>query len=103
VTAAGEYPLPVVIRNNTGWATGARTGARTGGLRRWGINLILFGAFALVAAGAASVANNADLPMDLLMVAGVVLCLAGWRLVVVARRRPPVVEPSTGPADPFAD
>jgi hypothetical protein len=56
------------MRNSTGWTTGARKSAGASGLRRGGINLIMLGAFALVAAG-------------------VVLCLAGWRMVVVARHR----------------
>lgn len=60
--------------------------AGSSGLRRRGINVILVGVFALVAAGAASVVSRADLPMDLLMLLGVVLCLVGWRMLVVARR-----------------
>lgn len=56
-------------------------------LRRGGINLILLGAFALVAGGAASAVSSADLPMDVLILVGVVLCLAGWRVLLVARRR----------------
>jgi len=75
------------MRNSTGWTTGARKSAGASGLRRGGINLIMLGAFALVAAGAASVVSVGNLPMDALMVAGVVLCLAGWRMVVVARHR----------------
>jgi hypothetical protein len=71
----------------TGWSTGARKSAGTSGLRRNGINLIMFGAFALVASGAASVVGRADLPMDTLMLIGIVMCLAGWRMLVVARRR----------------
>jgi Zn-dependent protease with chaperone function len=76
----------VAKSGSTGWATG-RKGARTTGLRRHGINLIMLGAFALVASGAASVVGRADLPMDTLMVIGIVTCLAGGRMLVVARRR----------------
>jgi hypothetical protein len=47
----------------------------------------MVGAFALVAAGAASVVGNSNLPLDLLMLVGTVMCLAGWRLLVIARRR----------------
>jgi hypothetical protein len=75
------------MRNSTGWATGGRKNAGTSGLRRQGINLTMAGAFALVAAGAASAVGNSNLPLDLLMLIGVVLCLAGWRLIVIARRR----------------
>jgi hypothetical protein len=75
------------MRNSTGWSTGARKSTGKSGLHRGGINLIVIGAFALVAAGAASVVNKADLPMDALMIVGLVLCLAGWRLLVMARRR----------------
>jgi uncharacterized membrane protein len=82
-----EYPQPVAMRNSTGWTTGGRKRARTSGLRRYGINLIMLGAFALVAAGAASVVVSADLPMDTLMLIGIVMCLAGWRMLVIARRR----------------
>ena len=75
------------MRNGGGWNTGRRKSAGTSGLRRRGINLIALGAFALVAAGAASVVGSADLPMDTLMLVGIVICLAGWRVLVVARRR----------------
>jgi len=75
------------MRNSAGWNTGRRKSAGTGGLGRHGIELIALGAFVLVAAGAASVVNSADLPMDTLMLVGVVICLAGWRMLVVARRR----------------
>jgi hypothetical protein len=75
------------MRNSTGWTTGGRKRAGTSGLRRHGINLIMLGAFALVAAGAASVVVSAGLPMDTLMLIGVVMCLAGWRMLVIARRR----------------
>jgi hypothetical protein len=47
----------------------------------------MVGAFALVAAGAASVVGNSNLPLDLLMLVGTILCLTGWRLLVIARRR----------------
>lgn len=57
------------------------------GLRRHGISLIMLGAFALVAGGAASVVSDADLPMDALVLIGIGACLAGWRMLVVARRR----------------
>jgi hypothetical protein len=77
----------VAVRNGGGWKTGRRGSAGTGGLRRHGIELIALGAFVLVAAGAASVVNSADLPMDTLMLIGIVMCLAGWRVLVVARRR----------------
>ncbi len=75
------------MRNSAGWNTGRRKSTGTSGLRRQAISLIAFGAFALVAAGAASVVSSADLPMDTLMLIGIVMCLAGWRMLVVARRR----------------
>jgi hypothetical protein len=75
------------MRNGAGWSTGRRKSAGTKGLRRHGIDLIGLGAFVLVAAGAASVVNSADLPMDTLMLVGIGMCLAGWRMLVVARRR----------------
>ena len=75
------------MRNSTGWNTGSRKRAGTSGLRRHGINLIMLGAFALVAAGAASAVVSADLPMDTLMLIGIVMCLAGWGMLVIARRR----------------
>ena len=31
--------------------------------------------------------NSANLPMDTLMLIGIVMCLAGWRMLVIARRR----------------
>jgi hypothetical protein len=77
----------VAARNNARWNTGSRKSAWTSGLRRHGINLIVVGAFALIAAGAASAVGSADLPMDALMLIGIVMCLAGWRMLVVARRR----------------
>lgn len=75
------------MRNSTGWAASGRKSAAANGLRRHGINLIMLGSFALVAAGAASVFVRTDLPMDTLMLIGIVMCLAGWRMLVVARRR----------------
>ena len=75
------------MRNGARWNTTGRTGTEAAALRRRGINLIMLGAFALVASGAASVVSNADLPMDVLMGVGVVVCLAGWRTMVVARHR----------------
>lgn len=77
----------MATRNSTRWNTGGRNGAWTSGLRRHGINLIVIGAFALIASGAASAVGSADLPMDALMLIGIVMCLAGWRMLVVARRR----------------
>ena len=77
----------MATRNSATWSTGGRTSAWTSGLRRHGINLIVVGAFALIASGAASAVGSADLPMDALMLIGVVMCLAGWRMLVVARRR----------------
>jgi len=77
----------VATRNSTGWTTGGRKSAGSNGLRRQGINLIMLGAFALVAAGAASVVGNSNLPLDLLMLVGTIICLAGWRILVIARRR----------------
>lgn len=81
------YPQPVATRNSTGWNDGRRKSAGSSGLRRHGINLIMLGAFALVAAGAAAQVAHADLPTDALAAIGVVICLVGWRLLVVARRR----------------
>jgi hypothetical protein len=43
-------------------------------------------AFALVCAGAAA-AVGALLAMDLLLLAGIIGGLAGWRMMVIARRR----------------
>jgi predicted Co/Zn/Cd cation transporter (cation efflux family) len=57
------------------------------GLRRHGITLITLGAFALIAAGAAVEVGGGQLPMDVLTIIGIVTCLAGWRMLVVARRR----------------
>lgn len=75
------------MRNSTGWHDGRRKSTGSSGLRRYGINLIMLGAFALVAAGAAAQVAHAALPTGALAVAGVVICLAGWRMLVVARRR----------------
>jgi hypothetical protein len=75
------------MRNSTGWKAGGPKSAGTGGLRRRGINLIVLGAFALVAAGAVSQIGGAHLPMDALLVVGIVVCLAGWRMLVIARHR----------------
>jgi hypothetical protein len=77
----------VATRNSAGWNTGRRKSTGTSGLRRRAISLIALGAFALVAAGAASVVSSANVPMDTLMLIGIVMCLAGWRMLVVARRR----------------
>ena len=80
---ATEYAQPVALRNSTGWSTGAGTSS----LRRRGVSLIMLGAFLLVAGGAAlQVARAAPAAAGLLL-AGVVGCLAGWRVLVVARRR----------------
>jgi hypothetical protein len=77
------------MRNSAGWNTGRRKSAGASGLRRQAISVIALGAFALVAAGAASVVSGADLPMDTLILIGILMCLAGWRMLVVARRREP--------------
>jgi hypothetical protein len=77
------------MRNSTGWTTGARKSAGTSGLRRRGISLIMLGAFALVAGGAAIQVDRAALATVALLVIGVAVCLAGWRMLVVARRREP--------------
>jgi hypothetical protein len=75
------------MRNSTGWNAGGPKTAGTGGLRRRGISLIVLGAFALVAAGAVSQIGGDHLPMEALLLVGVVVCLAGWRLLVIARHR----------------
>jgi hypothetical protein len=75
------------MRNSTGWSTGAHKSAGKSSLRRLGISLIMLGAFALVAAGAASQVARAALASAALMLIGVVVCLAGWRMLVVARHR----------------
>ena len=74
------------MRNNTGWSTGARKSAGTSSLRVRGITLITLGAFALVAAGTATQVDRAALAAVALAIIGVVVCLAGWRMLVVARR-----------------
>jgi hypothetical protein len=84
---AAEYSQPVAMRNSTGWSTGARKSAGTSSLRARGITLITLGAFALVAAGTATQVDHAGLAAAALTIIGVVACLAGWRIVVVARRR----------------
>jgi hypothetical protein len=85
-TGTPEYSQPVAIRNSTGWTTGARKSTGAGSLR-WGISLIVLGAFALVAAGAATQVARAALAAAVLVLVGVVVCLAGWRVLVAARRR----------------
>jgi hypothetical protein len=77
------------MRNSTGWTTGARKSAGTSSLRRRGISVIMLGAFALVAGGAAIQVARAALATVALLVIGVAVCLAGWRMLVVARRREP--------------
>jgi hypothetical protein len=77
----------VATRNSTGWTTGARKSTGASGLHRRGISLIVIGAFALVAAGAATQVDRAAPAAAVLMLAGVAACLAGWRMLVVARRR----------------
>lgn len=77
----------MATRNSTGWRTGGDKNAGTSVLRRRGVNLTALGAFALIAAGAASAVARTSLPMDSLMLIGIVLCLAGWRMLVTARRR----------------
>jgi hypothetical protein len=47
----------------------------------------MLGAFALVAAGATSLVSKTDLPTAALVLIGIVVCLVGWRLLVVARHR----------------
>jgi hypothetical protein len=77
----------VAMRNGTGWSTGGRKSAGASGLRRHGIHLIMLGAFTLVAAGAVSQVPGAALLVEALALIGVVTCLAGWRVLVVARHR----------------
>jgi Zn-dependent protease with chaperone function len=77
----------MATRNGTGWSSGARNSAGTSGLRRRGISLIMLGAFALVATGAAVEVTRAALAAAALMLIGVAVCLAGCRMLVVARRR----------------
>jgi hypothetical protein len=63
----------------------------------------MLGAFALIAAGAVSQVRAAGLFMDVLALIGIVTCLAGWRVLVVARHRedssPSALQPvwKTGP------
>ena len=83
---ATEYSQPVAMRNNTGWSTGARKSAGMSSLRVRGITLITLGAFALVAAGTATQVDRAALAAAALAFIGVVVCLVGWRMLVVARR-----------------
>jgi hypothetical protein len=47
----------------------------------------MLGAFALVGAGAVSQVAGAHLAVEALLVIGIAACLAGWRMLVVARRR----------------
>jgi hypothetical protein len=75
------------MRNSTGWNTGGRKITGASRLRRHGLHLIMLGAFALVAAGAVSQVGATHLPMDVLALIGIVACLAGWRVLVVARHR----------------
>ena len=77
----------MALRDSTGWSTGARKSAGTSSLRQRGISLIMLGAFALVAGGAAIQIARAALAAAALMLIGIVMCVAGWRLLVVARRR----------------
>jgi hypothetical protein len=77
----------VTIRDTTQWSAGGPTRTKADGLRRWGLYLIMIGAFALIAAGAASVFSVTGLVTDLMTAAGAVACLAGWRVLVIARRR----------------
>jgi hypothetical protein len=77
----------VATRNGTGWSTGARKSTGAGSLRRRGISLIMLGAFALIASGAATQVARAAAATAALILVGVVVCLAGWRMLVVARRR----------------
>jgi cadmium resistance protein CadD (predicted permease) len=77
----------VATRNSTGWNAGGPKSAGPSGLRRHGITLIMLGAFALIAAGAVSQIGGDHLPMEALLIVGVVVCLIGWRLLVVARHR----------------
>jgi hypothetical protein len=85
--SATEYSQPVAMRNSTGWSTGARKSAGTSTLRVRGITLITLGAFAVLAAVAATEVDRAALAVAVLTLIGVVACLAGWRMLLVARRR----------------
>jgi hypothetical protein len=62
-----------------------RNAPRTG-LRRQAVNVLMVAVFALIAAGAAA-AVGATLAMDVLLLAGIVGCLAAWRMIVIAKRR----------------
>ncbi len=84
---AREYPQPVATRNSTGWTTGARKSTGASGPHWRGISLIVLGAFALVAGGAATQVPRAALAAAVLTLVGVAVCLAGWRVLVVTRRR----------------
>ncbi len=75
------------MRNSTGWSTGSRKSVEASGLRRHGIHLIMLGAFVLVAVGAAGSVVSIGLLMGTVAAIGVVMCLAGWRMLVIARRR----------------
>jgi hypothetical protein len=55
-------------------------------LRRQAVNVFMLAAFALVAASIA-VAFGAILAMDVFLLAGIIGGLAGWRMIVIARRR----------------
>jgi hypothetical protein len=84
---APEYSRPVAMRNSTGWSTGARKSRGTSSLRVRGITMITLGVFALIAAGTASQVSRAALAAAALTLIGVVVSLAGWCMLVVARRR----------------
>jgi len=73
----------VAMRNSTGWSTGARMSS----LRVWGATLITAGAFILIGAGAATLVDRAAVAVAALTIIGVAACLAGWRMLVVARGR----------------
>jgi hypothetical protein len=75
------------MRNSTEWSTGARKSSGTSSLRVRGITLITLGAFALVGAGTATQIDRAALAAAALTLIGVVVCLTGWRMLIVARRR----------------
>lgn len=77
----------MATRNSTGWNTGRRQRAEMSGLRWQAINVLMLGAFALIAGSAISQVPGASLAMDVLVAVGIVVCLAGWRMLVVARRR----------------
>jgi Flp pilus assembly protein TadB len=75
------------MQNSAGWNAGSRKRVKASGLRRHGFNLIGLGAFALVAAPAVGAAVNIDLLIATLILIGIVMCLVGWRMLVIARRR----------------